>query len=970
MRLFKTILSICILAFFSSCEENLNPPVQGNLQSYDLVNPFIGTGGHGHTFPGAIMPFGMVQLSPDTRLDGWDGCSAYHYSDSVIYGFSHTHLSGTGVSDYGDILISPSSGIPDLTEEDLSNYKTKSFFKKSSENAKPGLYSVYLDDAKVDVKLTVTPRVAIHNYTFNGGEKENSILINLKHRDKVLGSKITLEDDRTISGYRFSEAWASNQKVFFVLKSSVPFKLGELDADSSLYSQIYFNAGQISLKLALSFTSIEGAKRNLETEADHWEFEEYIRIARKSWQTALDKIKIKSQDQEKSKIFYSALYHSMIAPNLSSDVDGSYRGMDDEVHKNVQNPTYTVFSLWDTFRASHPLFTIIEQDRTKSFIQTFLNQYQQGEKLPVWELASNETNCMIGYHSVSVITDAYKKGLTGFNTKLALEAMINSAESDDFGLEFYHKKGYIGAGDEPESVSKTLEYAYDDWCIAEFAKEIGEQEMADKFYKRALNYKNLFDPESKFFRARMKGNWFSPFDPSEVNFNYTEANAWQYSLFIPQDIQGFTKLMGGDGELDNRLDNLFTAESETTGRDQADITGLIGQYAHGNEPSHHMAYLYNYIQKPWKTQKRVNQILNEQYQNAPDGLSGNEDCGQMSAWFVMSAMGIYSVTPGQDFYALSSPLFEEANIHLENGNIFTIKSENFNSRNIYIQSATLNGKPLTTSFLKHQRIMMGGELVFEMGPEPNETWGVGEGNYPVSIIEKQNFVAAPYIKSTGITFTDSLKIEMLNLDPEAQIVYSYNGGKQTIYKEPLTIKENANFSFFATNAEALESSTVKADFKKIKKGRSIELFSEYANQYAAEGNNSLIDQLKGNTNYRTGFWQGYQGQDMVAIIDLGKEERVNTISTGFLQDIKSWIFYPQYVEYSISTDGKNYQTIAKVMNSFADNEEGAFTQELSHKGNYDCRFVKVVAKYYGDCPEWHLGAGGKSWIFADEISID
>lgn len=970
MMLKKLIFLFFTIVFLYSCETRESEELKPIKESYDLVNPFIGTGGHGHTFPGAVMPFGMVQLSPDSRLEGWDGCSAYHYSDSIIYGFSHTHLSGTGVSDYGDILISPSSGSPILNTQDLETYKTKSSFKKSSEKAKPGFYSVVLDEARVDVKLTVTPRVGIHHYTFKGEKKQNSILLNLKHRDRVLKSSIQIENDSTISGYRFSEAWATNQKVFFVLRTSKPFAINPLEGDSSLFCQMLFSSDDISLKLALSFTSIEGAKRNLKTEADHWNFEEYLRIAKNSWQLALDKVKINSSNKDQKSIFYSALYHSMIAPNISSDVDGSYRGMDDQIHKNVQNPTYTVFSLWDTFRATHPLFTIIEQDRTKAFLQTFLNQYQQGGKLPVWELASNETNCMIGYHSVSVISDAYKKGIKGFNTKLALNAMLSSAESEEFGLKFYHKKGYIGAGDEPESVSKTLEYAYDDWCIAEFAKEIGETEIANTFYKRALNYKNLFDPETKFFRARMKGNWFSPFDPSEVNFNYTEANAWQYSLFVPQDISGLSQLMGGDSELEKRLDNLFTAESETTGREQADITGLIGQYAHGNEPSHHMAYLYNYIQKPWKTQERVNQILKEQYQNAPDGLSGNEDCGQMSAWFVMSAMGIYSVSPGQDFYTITSPLFEESNIQLENGNVFTIKCSNYGKKNPFIQSATLNGKPFNASFIKHHRIMMGGELILEMGAETNSKWGMGEGKFPISSIDNQNFVAAPFIRSKGITFTDSLKVEMFNLDPNLDIFYSLNNGLQQKYTQPLHLFENSSFSFYASNGDNEKSAMVKAQFKKIKKGRSIKLLSEYANQYAAEGDNSLIDQLKGNSNYRTGFWQGYQGQDVKAIVDLGKIEKVQTISTGFLQDVKSWIWYPEYVEYSISDDGENFTSIANIKNTFSDSKEGAFIQDLSHQGNYSFRYLKIEAKYPGDCPDWHLGAGGKSWIFMDEISID
>lgn len=970
MRVIRFLFLLLSILFSAACSQKEKHKEEGIPDSYSLVNPFIGTGGHGHTYPGASMPFAMVQLSPDTRLDGWDGCSGYHYTDSIIYGFSHTHLSGTGVSDYGDILISPSSGIPILNEEDLLNYKTKSRFKKSSEKAHPGFYQVSLVDSKVDVSLTVTPRVGIHHYSFKGGNQSNSILLNLGHRDRVLASEIKLENDSTLSGYRFSEAWATNQKLFFVLRSSVPFSLQKLEADSSLFSQLTFNAQDIKLKLALSFTSVEGAKNNLSTEADHWDFEEYLRISKLSWQSALDKVKIKSKDREQLSIFYSALYHSMIAPNVSSDVDGSYRGMDDKVHKNLDKPSYTVFSLWDTFRATHPLFTIIEQDRTKAFLQTFLNHYQQGGRLPVWELASNETDCMIGYHSVSVIADAYKKGIRGFNSKLALEAMINSAENDDFGLEFYKEKGYIGAGDEPESVSKTLEYAYDDWCIAEFAKELGESEIAEKFYKRALNYKNLFDPETKFFRARMKGTWFSPFDPAEVNFNYTEANAWQYSLFVPQDIQGFIQLLGGNKNLEDHLDKLFTANSETTGREQADITGLIGQYAHGNEPSHHMAYLYNYIEKPEKTQERLRQILLEQYQNAPDGLSGNEDCGQMSAWYIMSALGLYSVTPGQEFYNLSSPLFEEATIQLENGNTFTIKSKNHSPENIYIQSASLNGKPYSASFLHHQNIMQGGEMIFEMGPKPSSTWGKGEGNFPISRIENVNFVVAPYIKSKAITFSDSLKIEMFNLDSSLAIWYSLNGKDIVKYEGPITIKDNSDFKFYAEDEGGIKSARVNSQFRKIKKGRSISLQSEYANQYAAEGNNSLIDQLRGNTNYRTGFWQGYQGQDLDAIVDLGKIEKVSHISMGFLQDIKSWIWYPKYVEFSISNDGENFTTIVKVMNEFSDKQEGSFIQDLGQHGNYECRYIKVSAKYPGNCPEWHLGAGGKSWIFADEIIID
>lgn len=939
--------------------------------AYELVNPFIGTGGHGHTYPGATMPFGMVQLSPDTRLEGWDGCSGYHYTDSVIYGFSHTHLSGTGVSDYGDILLTPFQLDGNLSFEEAMTYqKTTSSFLKSSEEAKPGKYQVKLEDFDVDVQLTATPRVGIHNYTFNK-EGDNRFLLNLNHRDKVLESKINIENNNTISGYRISQAWANKQQVYFVIHFSSPFTELKFDEEQDLLAQLSFAENKVKVKVALSSTSIDGARKNMNIEADHWDFEEYERIAQSTWEQALNKVEVSGNDQDKLSIFYSALYHTMIAPNLISDVDGRYRGMDGEVHHNPRTPTYTIFSLWDTFRATHPLYTIIEQDRTKAFINTFLSQYQQGGKLPVWELAANETNCMIGYHSVSVITDAYNKGITGFNTKLALEAMKSSAESDEFGLGYYQNNGYIGAGDEPESVSKTLEYAYDDWCIAQFADLINDSLTHKTYSKRALYYQNLFDPQTNFLRARMNGAWFSPFDPAEVNFNYTEANAWQYSLFAPHDLSGMIDLMGGKEAFEERLDDLFTVNSETTGREQADITGLIGQYAHGNEPSHHMAYLYNYIERPWKTQERVHQILNEQYQNQADGLSGNEDCGQMSAWYILSAMGFYSVTPGLDYYAIGTPHFDEMTINLENGNKFRIKANNLSDKNFYIQSASLNGKAFNTSFISHEDIMRGGDLVFEMGPKAVESWGTGKGNYPETKVSKSDFVPAPYFFTESMTFTDSLTIELGVLNKEAQIWYSLNGADFKLYEKPLLILENADVKAYSLGLNQKDkSAVVESQFKKIKKGRSITIESKYANQYAAGGTNTLIDQLRGNTNYRTGFWQGYQGQDVVVTIDLGKKETINSIRSGFLQDIKSWIWYPEKVEYYLSDDGKFFNLVAEVNNDFPDDTYGAFTQELSYNGKHQARYVKVVVPYYGDCPDWHLGAGGKSWIFMDEIVVE
>ena len=948
--------------------------------AYELVNPFIGTGGHGHTFPGATLPFGMVQLSPDTRLTGWDGCSGYHNSDSIIYGFSHTHLSGTGISDYGDILLMPFNHSEKISIEDIENQQLiPSEFKKETESANPGYYKVHLYKPNIAVELTATIRVGIHKYTFNK-ETDNKILLDLYHRDKVLSSEINIENNSSISGFRQSEAWATNQYVYFYMEFSEPFLVDTIRNDSNketekLYKVVAFNKGlkEVIVKVGISAVSVEGAKENLKREASSWDFSSYKESAKTVWTKALNKIEVKDKNEEKLTVFYSALYHTMIAPNTFSDVNGNYRGMDQKIHNDTLNTTYTVFSLWDTFRAAHPLYTIIEQKRTSEFINTFLKHYKQGGRLPVWELSSNETECMIGYHSVSVIADAYTKGITNFDSKTALEAMIYGANLNHFGLESYKKYGYIRAGDESESVSKTLEYAYDDWCIAQFAKVQGDTETYTKFLLRSQSYKNSFDPTTYFMRARLNGGWFKPFEPSEVNFNYTEANSWQYSLFVPQDVSGLINLFGGNEKFEQRLDDLFATNSETTGRHQADITGLIGQYAHGNEPSHHMAYLYNFIGKPWKTQERVKQIIDEQYWNAPDGLSGNEDCGQMSAWFVLSTSGFYSVTPGMNYYVIGAPTFNEVTYHLEKGTVFKIKTENLSDENKYIQSAILNGKKYTKSYLLHQDIMNGGELIFKMGNTPSKEFGVGKANIPISEITANLIVPVPFIDAKKKTFTASLEITIGSNCTDCNLEYYIGEQKNTTwlkYESPIIITKTATITAVSVNKEGIKSKPVTSEFLKIKSGRTITLNATYDNQYAAEGTGALIDMLKGSNNFRTGFWQGYQGQDVEAIVDLGKIETISKISTGFLQDNRSWIWFPKYVDFYTSTDGLNFTMLKRITNDFSLKQEGSFTKEFGFKTTLKTRYVKMIAKNFGVCPEWHLGAGGKSWIFIDEITIE
>ena len=497
--------------------------------------------------------------------------------------------------------------------------------------------------------------------------------------------------------------------------------------------------------------------------------------AKALWNGALGKILVDGGTDAQKTTFYTALYHSLIAPNLYVDVDGRYRGRDLEIHTADGFDYYTVFSLWDTYRATHPLFTIIERERTVDFIETMLAQYEQGGMLPVWELSANETGTMIGYHSIPVIADAWVKGIRDFEPARALEAMKHSADQDHLGLKYYRMYGFIPAGSEGASVSRTLEYAYDDWCIAEFARLTGEKKDYERFIRRAQGYRHIFDPSTGFMRPRINGGWLSPFDPSEINFHYTEANAWQYTFYVPQDIEGLIEMMGGVASFTARLDELFTTSSETSGIEQPDVSGLIGQYAHGNEPSQHMAYLYNFAGMPGKTQERVREIMDTMYGDTPDGLCGNEDCGQMSSWYVLSALGFYPVTPGSDIYIIGSPLFERAEIRLENGKRFKVTASGLSPENVYIQGATWKGRPYTKSYLRHDDIMGGGELVFEMGPAAGSSWGTAKEDLPPSRIDDHPVLPAPYLDPTPYSFSGSLEVTMGCADPKAEIRYTTDG---------------------------------------------------------------------------------------------------------------------------------------------------------------------------------------------------
>ena len=968
-----------------------------------LVNPFVGTGGHGHTFPGACVPNGLVQLSPDTRPDGmmdWDGCGGYHHSDSVIYGFSHTHLSGTGVADLCDVLITPVSGTGGMA---FDGSATRSRFNHSSEEASAGYYKVDLlgtppsaadqssiqtarptriPDPSIRAELTSTARVGVHRYLFPEGQAAR-IVLNLSHRDELLGFEIRKTSESEVVGERRSSSWAKDQRLFFCIRFSSPIQ-GEDVLPSNLVGRgAGYSFGELEkpllVKVGISAVSIEGARANLDAEVPGWDFDAVRKQAEDAWNAKLGKIQVEGGTKEQQRIFYTALYHCYVAPYVFNDVDGNYRGMDGQVHHADHN-VYTVFSLWDTYRALHPLMTILEPEMTSDFIKTFLLHYQQGGRLPVWELWGNETDCMIGYHSVSVIADAYMKGIRGFDADLALKAMVASATANEPGLNAYSSKGYISSEDQSESVSKTLEYAYDDWCIAQFMNKSGWDLEEDRwmdpeeYLVRSSNYQNLYDPGTGFFRPRYNGGWKRSFDPAEVNFDLTEANSWQYSLFAPQDISSLIGMHGGYDGFENHLDRLFTTSSETTGREQADITGMIGQYAHGNEPSHHMAFLYNYAGRPWKAQQVIDRVRNELYRDAPDGLSGNEDCGQMSAWYVFSAMGLYPVSPGSPEYALCVPLFDKVSVALSGGQKFDITLDPTHMDQRALTEIKVAGVPINKPFLQHDQLLKGGTLAMTTGG-PDERWVTGTQDHVRADLFTYG-LTTPLITAKSVSFTDTLEITLSSNDAYDAIFYAlekypiWSDTSWHRYEHPLVVRQSAEIAAMIRTEEDHGSHIATAHFTKVDGDRSITVESKYANQYSAGGDQALVDGLRGGPDFRTGEWQGFQGQDVLATIDLGALKDITSAGLSVLQDQRSWIWYPQEVQFIFSKNGRQWSQVTVKNDTPRDAMEAMTTVLGTGPITKRARYVKVIAKNAGSCPDWHPGKGGPTWIFADEVLID
>jgi predicted alpha-1,2-mannosidase len=917
------------------------------------VNVFTGTGGHGHTFPGATAPFGMVQLSPDTRLDGWDGCGGYHYSDSIIYGFTHTHLQGTGVSDYGDILFMPTNG--HTKEKTLWRDAIASRFAHNMEVGSPGFYGVRLSDYGIDARMTASTHAGMHEYKMQPGDS-CLLFLDFMHRDKLLYYDLHFYGDTAISGYRVSEAWATEQHTYFYAVFSQPFvandqlmqrsksvnEKGETKIEYEMIQAFQFlflptEKNELIIRVGISGVDEEGAKRNLYAEMPVADFRYNKQKVEEEWQKVFEKAPAPTlfPTGQGLENYRTSLYHCYTVPNVWSDVDGRYRGMDNKIHTAEGYTRYTVFSLWDTFRAYHPMMCKLEPERTKDWMKTFLEMYKERGELPVWELAGNETYCMIGYHSVPVVAEAYQQGIRFSNKEdelKMLEAMIATSNGPQDEKKAYVKYGYVPGDEFSESVSKTLEFAYDDFCISRYAEMIGEKAVAAEYAIRSQNWKNVFDPETKFMRARVNGGFATPFDPYQVNFHYTEANAWQYRFFVPHAIPELMELMGGPKEFEAELDKLFNAPTQTTGREQADITGLIGQYAHGNEPSHHMAYLYSYVNRD-KVHMYRDSIMKTLYSPTPDGLCGNEDCGQMSAWYVVSAWNTYPICPAdytgwwQDY----DPTPE-----------FIVQNQGY--------------------------------------PSP----------FPTGLSLEKKIVPAPIITAPNRAFVQNQLVTITCTEPNVEIVVEYrderNKVNSFVYTAPFMIDDACEIRAQAKKRKSetqsqsapqyIQSSWTTATYYKRPDNLIMKEAPSYDAQYTAGGDYALIDGIRGKLDFRTGVWQGVNGP-LETIIELKKAKTIHSIQLNTYQDIRPWIWFPSKVQFSISKDGTSWDEVYNTTFTELQKKEGAMT----HNFIFDApepykvdltqvKYVKIIATpAFDQIPNWHLGAGGKPWIFADEIII-
>ena len=790
----------------------------------DYVNPFIGTGFHGHTYPGATTPFGMVQLSPDTRSGNWDACAGYHYSDTTIDGFSHTHLSGTGCADLADILFHPTTR--EIVIHDGECVLQPYFFSHDDERASCGYYAVTLPDVNIGVELTAAPRTGVHRYTFTG-KGPRQVIVDLLHT--ITEEKIDLcELRRTapgeLAGMRRTQGWVPDQYVFFAARFSEPFADVQLLGDKQAVLTFAPDVRTLTIAVGLSSVSVENARMNSLAEVPELDFDAVHARAVGQWRKALGDIVVEGGSRDEMTNFYTAQYHTKLMPNLMNDVNGEYRRHDQTVARMPEGKSYySTFSLWDTFRAWNPLQTLVDTALVNDMIRSMLDMYDSTGELPIWPLASGETGTMIGYHAVSVIADAYLKGIRGYDADKALEAMIRSSNINKKGSDYYTAQGYIPSNIKRESVSCTLEYAYDDWAIARMAQAMGRDDVFGEYARRALNYVNVFDGSICFFRGRQSdGNWSAPFEEFATGRDYTEATPWHYRFFVPHDVNGLIQLFGSRETFIREMDRLFTLESDEMQLDVSDVTGLMGQYAHGNEPSHHMAYLYNYVGQPWKTQELTRRLLHEMYAPTPEGIIGNEDCGQMSAWYVFSSLGFYPVCPGSNEFALTAPQFPKAVVRLANGRTLTVTADN-PRRSVYIASVTLDGKPIDRNYITYDELMQGGELHFALRPRPDYERGTDDAAAPHSLTRGE-VVSIPYTTQNVSLFTEPIAVALATTTSGAEIRYTLDGSEPTetsaLYAAPVPVDRSLTLKAkgFKPGAAPSRTLTLEAEKAVFRKG--------------------------------------------------------------------------------------------------------------------------------------------------------
>ena len=1008
----KNLILLLLVVMMAACSGSSNEQAAPSGEKYlSFVDPMIGTGGTGHTFPGATTPFGMVQLSPSNEYKSWDYCSGYHYNDTIVKGFAHTHISGPGLSGLGDILVMPARETHTNSGEDGkadTGYRAR--FSHDNESASAGYYKLLLHEEEVLVELTAGTRMGYHRYTFNG-EGEDYLLFDPNHQinENIQDTYLELISDTELVGYKDCDGWSAGDRTqYFYAKFSQPvagFNLvrkgepveGNKGNGKGLLGQVRFDLApgeSVEVHLALSSISIEGAKANFEAEAVDG-FDLAHENARREWAKVLSKIEIEGATDRQMKLFYTGLYHAFISPNLISDADGRYY-VEGKVRQS-DIPQYSNFSTWDTYRGLHPLFTIIETEKTAEFVNSLSSRVAVDDVgLPSWECLGYDNRCMIGYSAVSPVADAVLKDIPGVDVDAAYEAIRyaafdrtkHSQVSDLNGMDEYLKYGYVTA-ETGVSVSKTTEQNYCDWAIARVAEKLGKTKDQTLFDRRAIGYRNFFDPQTGYFMPITATGEHLLLDTTKWNSlkgHYISGNIWAYSAYSPHDMKGVMQLHGGREAYAQWLQGVFQNESPLEGHQHVDISGFIGKYGHGDEPGHHMPYLFNYVGKPWLAQRYINEVLTTMYHpNPQEGFINNEDLGQMSAWYMLSALGMYQVAPGDGIFQLTAPLHPKAVIHLESGDDFTILANNVSTENIYVQSVTLNGQSYDKNYIDYKTIMQGGELVFELGPEPNKQWGSAPaatfpGDFEDTAVAEIPVVGtpAPYDVAPGAFFRTERTIELASKNKDAKIYYTLDGSEpddsSTPYNGPFTIRENTTVKAIAyeegLNPSAFfEKPYYQSVLAGLPAGYPKYSVSQHDFPYGKEGAELIFDQEIGSESYNDNRWTGIK-DNIFLDIDFGEPTSVKELEVGALKDTQSYIFPPDKIEVLAGNQPGALQPIGSLdLPPQEGHELKVYRYKLDlEPGQY--RYVKVKVYNYGAPPEWHGARGNELWTFLDEVILN